>query len=92
MSYDLPSSEGIFGSHTWRDEWKDDHAIIYDYSSVRGPICVVPVPILFKSDFVKKKRESKAYANSGYWWTQTFPLDHELARMILSFQDQWDML
>ena len=76
----------------WRDEWKDDHVILYDYSSVGGPVCVIPVPVLFGSDFVKEKRKSDAYTNSGYWWSQTFPTDHELAKLVLSFQDRWNLL
>ena len=76
----------------WKETWKDDHAIVYDYSGARGPVCVVPVPVLFMSDFVKKKRRSDAYANSGYWWSQTFPRDHKLAKLVLSFEGRWDIL
>jgi len=76
----------------WREEWKDFHAIIYDYSNAQGPVCVIPVSILFNSAFVKEKRNSDAYANSGYWWSQSFPRGHELAKLILSFQDRWDIL
>jgi len=39
----------------WREEWKDDHAVVYDYTGVWGPVCVVSVPDLFMSDFVKEK-------------------------------------
>jgi len=76
----------------WREEWKDDHAIIYDYSSAGGPVCVVPVSDLFISDFVKEKRKSNAYANSGFWWSQRFPADHKLAKLVLSFEGRWDLL
>ena len=76
----------------WREQWKDDYAIIYDYSSERGPICVVPVSVLFMSDFVKEKRRKISYANSEYWWSQRFPVDHELVGLVLSFEDRWDIL
>jgi len=76
----------------WREEWKDDHAIVYDYSSEGGPICVVPVSVLFMSDFVKEKRSEVSYANSGYWWSQRFPVDHELVKLLLRFKNQWDTL
>lgn len=49
----------------WREGWKDDHAIIYDYSNVGGPVCIVPVADLFMSDFVREKRNQDSYANSG---------------------------
>lgn len=77
---------------TWREKWKNDHAIVYDYSGVRGPVCIVPVPDLFMSDFVKEKRRKVSYANSRYWWSQRFSVDHELAKLVLSFEDQWDIL
>lgn len=84
-----------FGRSTrikWKEEWKDDHAIVYDYSVARGPICVVPVSVLFMSDFVREKRRSDAYANSGYWWSQVYPPDHELVKLILSFEGRWDIV
>ena len=84
-----------FGRHIriiWREEWKNGHAIVYDYSDVRGPVCVVPIPVLFASDFVRKKRQSNAYANSGYWWSQIFPINHELSKLVLSFKNRWDIL
>jgi hypothetical protein len=77
---------------TWKEKWKDDHAIIYDYSEAKGPICIVPIPVLFSTDFVEEKRGTKAYENSGRWWTQTFPLKHELSQLVLSFQNRWDIL
>jgi hypothetical protein len=76
----------------WREEWENDYAIIYDYSSGGGPTCIVPVRDLFMSDFVKEKRQKISYVNSGYWWSQKFPLDHELGRLVLSFKERWDLL
>jgi hypothetical protein len=76
----------------WREEWKNDYAIIYDYSWAGGPVCIVPVKDLFMSDFVKEKRMKASYANSRYWWTQKFPLDHELGRLVLNFKERWDLL
>ena len=77
---------------TWREEWKDDYAIIYDYSDAQGPVYVVPIPVFFMSGFVKEKRRTVAYKNSGYWWTQTFLRDHELAKLVLSFEGRWDTI
>jgi len=76
----------------WREDWKNDYAIIYDYSSGGGPICVVPISALFDSEFVKERRKKISYANSGYWWSQLFPMNHELVRLVLSFQGRWDIL
>ena len=84
-----------FGSYirvVWREEWENDYAIIYDYSSGGGPTCIVPVHDLFMSHFVKEKRQKISYANSGYWWSQRFPSDHELVRLVLSFKERWDIL
>lgn len=75
----------------WKEAWKDDHAIIYNYSGARGPVCIVPVQVLFAHDFVKEKQKSVAYANSGQWWSQTFPVNHELAKLVLSFKGRWDI-
>lgn len=76
----------------WREGWKDDHAIVYDYSGAGGPVCIVSVSDLFTSDFVKEKRKKASYANSGYYWSQRFPVDHELVKLVLSFEDRWDIL
>lgn len=86
------SNFGRYIRIVWKEAWKDDHAIIYNYSGASGPICVVPIPVLFELDFVKEKRESIAYANSRYWWSQKFPRNHELAKLVLSFEDRWDLL
>lgn len=76
----------------WKEAWKDYYAIVFDYSRKRGPVCVVPVAGLFSSDLVKEKRKQDSYANSGYWWSQNFPIGHELAKHVLSFKDRWDVL
>jgi hypothetical protein len=76
----------------WREKWEDDHAIVFDYSGARGPICIVPIHDLFMSNFVKEKRREESYVNSGYWWSQKFPIDHELTKLVLSFKDQWNIL
>ena len=76
----------------WREKWKDDYAIVFDYSGAGGPVCIVPVPDLFMSDFVKEKRRKESYANSGYWWSQNFPIDHGLVKLVLSFEGRWDFL
>jgi uracil-DNA glycosylase family 4 len=76
----------------WRETWKDDHAVIYDYSGARGPACIVPISILFASSFVKQKQRSKAYTRSGYWWSQMFPRNHQLAKLVLGLKDRWDLL
>jgi hypothetical protein len=34
-----------------REEWKDYHAIIFDYSPHEGPVCVAPINVLFKFPF-----------------------------------------
>ncbi len=76
----------------WRESWKLDFAIVFDYSPADGPICVVPRSKLFASRFVSEKRRKESYPNSRYWWSQVFPLDHELTRLVLSFRDRWDLL
>jgi hypothetical protein len=90
----IPTS-GYYGSHlriTWKEKWKNDHAIIYDYSKANGPVCIVPIPEFFKTDFVQEKRQQQLYADSGYWWTQTFSIDNPLAQFVLSYRDRWDIL
>lgn len=76
----------------WREEWKNNKAIIYDYTQTKGPICIVPTEALFNSDFVKEKREEESYKNSKLWWTQRFPVDHELTQLVLSYKDRWNLL
>jgi len=76
----------------WREEWKDYYAIIFDYSRGEGPVCVVPVDVLFKLPFVAEKRKQEAYANNGYWCSQRFPRYHELTKFVLSYTDRWDVL
>lgn len=76
----------------WKEKWKDTHAVIFDYSKAQGPICIVPIPILFKADFIVEKRGTQAYINSNYWWSQKFPDKHGLPQLLLKFQDRWDIL
>ncbi len=77
---------------TWKDIWENYLAIIFDYSSVKGPICIVPTRVLFGSDFVTKKRTMISYPRSGYWWTQIFPVDHELPCLLLRYRNRWDLI
>jgi len=77
---------------TWKDKWEDYQAIIYDCTSTNCPAYVVPTQTLFNSDFVSKKRKQRSYANSGYWWTQKFPIDHELPRLIIKYGNRWDII
>ena len=77
---------------TWREDWKLDHVVICDYSKAEGPTCLIPVNTLFRSQFIERKRKTKAYENSGYWWTQILPIDHDLSKLILRYQDRWGIL
>jgi len=77
---------------TWKEKWRNYHALIFDYSAVNGPICVVPTGALFETNFVNEKRKTAAYANSGYWWTQKFPEDHELSQLVIKHKNRWDLL
>ncbi|MDI9578819.1 MAG: hypothetical protein QM398_11880 [Thermoproteota archaeon] len=77
---------------TWKEKWRNYYAIIFDYSAVNGPICVVPTKALFETNFVIEKRRTVAYANSGYWWTQKFPENHELSQLIIEHKNHWDLL
>ncbi len=76
----------------WREGWKEYYAVVYDYSLVKGPVCIVPTKVLFNSSWVDKKRKMDSYANSGYWWSSTFPLEHELPRLILDYENKWEIL
>lgn len=90
----VPTS-GYFGSYlciTWKEKWKSDYAIIYDYSKAGGPVCIVPIHEFFDTDFVREKRQQESYKNSGYWWTQTFSIDKPLAQFVLSYKDRWDII
>jgi hypothetical protein len=42
---------------SWKETWKDYFALIFDYSSGGGPICIVPVQAFFSSRFVDEKRQ-----------------------------------
>jgi len=77
---------------TWKEQWKDYSVIVFDYSAVKGPVCIVPVSVFFNSDFVNKKRKMKSYANSGYWWSQIFAVDHELPSLIMKYRNRWDII
>ena len=90
----VPSS-GYYGTHlriTWKEKWKNDYAVVYDFSKGDGPICMVPISELFNTDFVREKRKEEVYKKSGFWWTQTYSLDKPLAQFVLSHKDRWDIL
>jgi hypothetical protein len=76
----------------WREAWKVDSAVVFDYSPAGGPVFVVPLSKLFASRFVSEKRRKDSYVNSSLWWSQRFPMDHELARVVLGFKDNWNLL
>jgi len=76
----------------WKEVWRDYYAIVFDYSRADGPICAVPCSDLFRSSFVNVKRRQESYENSGDWWSQRFPINHELVRLVLSFKNRWDIL
>lgn len=89
----MDSSEfGRYIRIMWREKWKDDHALVYDYSRGQGPVCIVAVSDLFTSHFVNGKRKKVSYTHSRHYWSQKFPLDHELAKLVLGFQGQWNVL
>ena len=75
----------------WRENWKDDHAIVFDYSYSKCAVCIVPIDKLFSVKFVLNKR-AEGYGDSLNWWSQKFPLDHPLAQLVLSYQNRWDIL
>jgi hypothetical protein len=74
----------------WKEKWKDDFAVIYDYKLANGPSCIVPIKALFETNYVKNKR--KDYGESKDWWSGVFPLDHELTNLVLKYQNRWDIL
>ncbi|MGA2683220.1 MAG: hypothetical protein ABSF44_15645 [Candidatus Bathyarchaeia archaeon] len=39
---------------SWKEEWKEYLAIIFDYSTAQGPVCIVPTTLFFTSQFVSK--------------------------------------
>jgi hypothetical protein len=86
------SSESHRFRVTWREEWKDYLAIIFDYSEAGGPVCVVPTQVLFNSTFVSQKRNEQSYVNSGNYWSQLFNFDDDLPQMVLSYENRWDVI
>ena len=76
----------------WDEAWKDFFCLIFDYSKVGGPTCVVPADGFFNFPVVFNKRQKPAYANSKYTWRQPFGLNHELSQFILGYKDRWDIL
>ena len=77
---------------SWKEDWKNDYAIIFDYSSGNGPVCIIPVNNLFSAEFVKNKQKAQSYANSNYRWSQPFPKNHSLVKLVLDFKDKWIIL
>jgi hypothetical protein len=43
----------------WREYWKDFLAIIFDYSKVDGPICIVPSQALFRLHLLAGSAKSR---------------------------------
>lgn len=84
----------------WKEHWKADYVHIFDYWAAGGPTCIVPIVTLFESDFINKKKNMDSHDNNPYfyknkkyyWWTQIVPQSHELAQLILSFKERWDLL
>lgn len=77
---------------SWKEEWKDYFAIIFDYSLAGGPIYIIPAKVFFNSNFVSEKRKMPSYINSGYQWSQPFKFKDELPQLILRYKDKWEIL
>ena len=77
---------------SWKETWKNCFALIFDYSSGGGPICVVPAQVFFSSRFVGEKRKMLSYRNSGFCWSQTFKLRDELPQLLLRYKDKWGII
>jgi hypothetical protein len=84
----------------WRSHWEGNFAHIYDFWAAGGPTCIIPIKTLFNSSFIKMKNklpshDRNSYLYKGkqyYWWRQKVKPDHELAQLVLKYQDQWDQL
>ena len=85
-------SKGSYFRIMWKEEWKGYDIIIFDYSVNDGAICVIPVEVLLQSPFVTEKRKQDSYVNSGDWWSQRFPIYHDLTQLVLSYKNRWNLL
>jgi hypothetical protein len=77
---------------TWREYWKNYLVLIFDYSPANGPICIVPTSAFFNSGVVNEIRKRQSYVNSGNYWFQDFKPDHELSKLVQSYENRWDIL
>lgn len=100
VSYSLSSEFGEQIAIFWKDHWEKNYAHIYDFRTAGGPVCIVPTKQLFALPFIRNKRAFPTYKNNPYsyanetyyWWRQKVRKDHEVARLILSYSDRWDLL
>lgn len=73
-------------------DWANDFATVYDYSADGGPTCIVPIKKLFASTFIRELKTRDSYANNNGNWTGVFPINKEIAQLVLSYRDRWDIL
>ena len=78
-------------SISWREEWKNFHVLLFDYSPANGPICIVPAKTFFNSTFVEKKRKMPSYAKCKLCWHQDFPRNHKVAILVLKYENRWEI-
>ena len=78
---------------SWRyKEWANDYATIYDYSAGSGPTCIVPLEKLWKSTFISQLKTRKSFEKNNGNWSGLFPVGKEIAQLVLSYKDRWDLL
>ena len=85
-------SKGSYFRIVWKEKWKGYDIIIFDYSVGDGPTCIMPIDVLLQSPFVTEKRKQDSYVNSGNWWSQRFPIYHDLTQLVLSYKNRWNLL
>jgi hypothetical protein len=77
---------------SWKEYWRDYFVLIFNYSPMGGPICVVPTKDFFNQPKISQKCKEEAYRNSGNSWSQLIEVQDPLPQLILSFENRWDVL
>jgi hypothetical protein len=77
----------------WSKNWTNFVSIlIFDYSPVNGPICIIPSNALFNSPIIFEKRQTKSENMELRKLSQEFSAKDELGKFIFNYKDNWQII
>jgi hypothetical protein len=77
----------------WDENWtKFVSALIFDYSPINGPICIIPSKDFFNSNIIFEKDQTDSTVIELKKSAKSFSENDEIGTFIFSYKDNWQIL